>query len=214
MLSLTAVDNKGPTSTSGQVNCLVSHVSDLHSPFVLSADWNWYSSNRISFIDSWMELKLKYGSVMTMLVSAKSTWTHEMQQRSDQIIKLLDDGEDCEREWKRSEHLEHLFSKQMIPHFPLDVPVDKVTLKKKWQSLNEALWVSSSTFLKLQHWLKREYTHSPSGTAGCRRDRKDLWSHPADWLWRSLTVMSWSETDSLGWHWRTRRERGSHSDLK
>jgi hypothetical protein len=41
---------------------------------ILSTDWNWYSSNRISFMDSWMEEKLYRGSLTITLVSAKSTW--------------------------------------------------------------------------------------------------------------------------------------------
>lgn len=49
------------------------HPSTLNLPLILRADWNWYSSNKISFMDSWIEVKLKYGSVITMLVSAKST---------------------------------------------------------------------------------------------------------------------------------------------
>lgn len=49
------------------------HPSTLYLPLILRADWNWYSSNKISFMDSWIEVKLKYGSVITMLVSAKST---------------------------------------------------------------------------------------------------------------------------------------------
>ena len=44
------------------------------SPLILSTDWNWYSSNRISFMDSWMEEKLYRGSLTITLVSAKSTW--------------------------------------------------------------------------------------------------------------------------------------------
>lgn len=53
--------------------CIICGQCAVNTPFIRIADWNWYSSNKISFIDSWMEAKLKKGSVITILVSAKST---------------------------------------------------------------------------------------------------------------------------------------------
>lgn len=126
----------------------------IDSLFVLRADWNWYSSNRISFIDSWMEVKLKYGSVIMMLVSANSTYNPKTQifpekwmRRSNYIkiksnLKILSTFWEeqprhgsvrkwhCEQKWSNL-NLEHFFSKQMIPHFSLDVPIDQITLKRK-----------------------------------------------------------------------------------
>lgn len=100
-------------------------------PSVLRADWNWYSSNRISFMDSWMEVKLKYGSVMMMLVSVKSTCRRR---QKDPLAPWLQppprkNTKSLQRQRNNVENLEHLFSKQMIPDFPLNVPVDQVTLE-------------------------------------------------------------------------------------
>lgn len=74
-----------------------------------------------------MEEKLKYGSVMMMLVSAKSTWSQKHNRsRRGEGIRL-----DCVcRSISRRANLKHLLSKQMVPHFPLDVPVDQITLQR------------------------------------------------------------------------------------
>lgn len=106
---------------------------------------------------------------------------------------------------KQTINLKHLLPEQMVPHFPLDVPVDQITLKRKnrkskWERINRPTDSEAAA-------TARGDALSPSGRGGCKRDPTDLWSHRADWLWRFLIWTSWSETGSLGWHWGRKRGR-------
>lgn len=111
-----------------------------------------------------------------------------------------------EPQWTKQQtiNLKHLLSKQMVPHFPLDIPVDEITLKgtnRREQNKKESL-----KLLETKAHYKVAASHSPSGREGCKRDLRDLWSHRADWPWRFLIWTSWSETGSLGWRWGRKRE--------
>lgn len=149
----------------------------MDSQFILRADWNWYSSKRISFIDSCMDEKLKYGSVMTMLVSAKSTWIWRIQEGDIRLDESFLNISSEQVRMLQDTNLKHLFSKQVVPHFPLDIPVDQITLK--WND-RKLTW-QRNNFWEIQLPACGD-SILPSGRGECKIDLKDLWSHQADWL--------------------------------
>lgn len=146
---------------------------------------------------------------MTTLVSAKSTWKQPEEEEAGLDWERFS-GFQKEQAWfpppppkyTKKNNLKHLLSKQVVPHFPLDVPVDQITLKREYRkTMTQNLWGEQ----RLSAW---GGALTPSGRAGCKRDPRDLWSHRADWLWRFSVWTSWSETGSLGSRWgRQRLER-------
>ena len=126
----------------------------LNRPLILRADWNWYSSNRISFMDSWMDEKLKYGTLITILLSVhldnrriqSMMW---MRFESSNIVCVVfyrhcphsiqwvhgEDTRACERRVEQERVFKWSKSQSFIPLHLHSSATDTMSLKHAWSTM-------------------------------------------------------------------------------